>query len=119
MSKQHAPMRVSTTIYLPLRPERGGRLSLENVRRARWNLTEGSTVRLSIYGLGSWEAGVPELIGRRLAESGVTAVEVQASTSPRTLAAFEQAILSASEAYWESIAQATASGKYATAGDLP
>ena len=93
------PMSVTAEAYIPIRPDLGGHLTVENVKRARWNLPPGCSVRISIYGLSRWDGGVPELIGRFLGESGVADVKIQASARPALLQEFTEAIVNAVETY--------------------
>lgn len=99
MNTTKSRLRVRATVYVPLRPDPGGHLTAANVRRARWGLVPGCSVRVSIYGLTGWEGGAPTLIGRLLAEGGASEVEIQASARPGRLLEFQEAVVKAAREF--------------------
>ena len=93
------PPRIITSCYIALRPENGV-LTQAAVRRTPWRISPGARVVVSIYGLRSWEAGVPECIGRIVADAGAGDVFLQASSSSRLVEELGASIDRAAQTYW-------------------
>ena len=74
----HQSPRIEAIDHITLRGDTYGRLTVDAVERQRWRLRKGSRVTVALMGCGSWQSGVPEAVGRIVAEAGVAAVAVTA-----------------------------------------
>ncbi len=81
MNKHPKAPRVSVSTYVALRPEADGCLTVEAVRRARWNVHRNGRVVVSIYGLREFQGEAAALIGRIVTDAQAADVYIQVSGS--------------------------------------
>lgn len=81
MNKPLQPPRISVSTYVALRPDAGGMLTVDSVRRARWNIPEGGRVVVSIYGCREFTGEAAALIGRMVTDQRAADVFIQVSGS--------------------------------------
>lgn len=92
MNKPTLAPRISVSTYVPLRPDPDGILSVEAVRRVRWNIPHNGRVVVSIYGLRDFSGEAASLIGRIVADAGATDVYIQASGNGRVVLRLREAV---------------------------
>lgn len=79
MNKPLQPPRISVSTYVALRPEANGTLTVDSVRRARWNIPQGGRVVISIYGCREFTGEAADLIGRTVTDARAADVFIQVS----------------------------------------
>lgn len=90
MNKPLKAPRVSISTYVALRPESDGTLTVEAVRRARWNVARHGRVVVSIYGLRDFTGEAASLIGRIITDGQAADVFIQVSGSGSVAARLRQ-----------------------------
>jgi hypothetical protein len=88
----HRAPRFHATGYTVLRGDNDGRLTVEAVRQHRWSLRPGSRQIVALVGVRYLDGGAGSLLGRVMAEAGVSDCYVQARPDVANQLAAEAAV---------------------------
>jgi hypothetical protein len=105
MNKPLRAPRVSVSTYVALRPESDGCLTVEAVRRARWNVQRNGRVVVSIYGLREFQGEAAALIGRIVTDAQAADVFIQASASGTVAARLREYVQNSATEYAQAVAR--------------